>query len=46
MRGAETSLEDGLRIEQLLFERLAYTDDMKEGVSAFSERRDPEYHGS
>ena len=46
VRGAETSLEDGLRIEQLLFERLAYTDDMKEGVSAFSERRDPEYHGS
>ena len=45
LRGAETSLEEGLRIEQLLFERLAYTDDIQEGVTAFNERRTPEYRG-
>ena len=46
VRGMQTSLDEGLRIEQLYFERLAYTDDMKEGVAAFNERRTAEFHGT
>lgn len=46
VRGMQTSLDEGLRIEQLYFERLAYTDDMKEGVAAFSERRTAEFRGT
>ena len=46
VRGMQTSLDEGLRIEQLYFERLAYTDDMKEGVAAFNERRPAEFSGS
>ena len=46
VRGMQTSLDEGLRIEQLYFERLAYTDDMKEGVAAFNERRTAEFRGS
>ena len=44
-RGMQTSLDEGLRIEQLYFERLAYTDDMREGVAAFNERRSAEFTG-
>lgn len=46
VRGMQTSLDEGLRVEQLYFERLAYTDDMKEGVAAFNERRTAEFKGS
>ena len=46
VRGMQTSLDEGLRIEQLYFERLAYTDDMKEGVAAFTERRSAEFSGT
>ncbi len=46
VRGMQTSLDEGLRIEQLYFERLAYTDDMKEGVAAFNERRTAQFTGS
>ena len=46
VRGMQTSLEEGLAIEQLYFERLAYTDDMREGVAAFNERRTPEFGGT
>ena len=45
-RALETSLDDGLRIEQLLFERLAYTNDMREGLAAFQEKRPPQYTAS
>ena len=45
VRGMQTSLDEGLRIEQLYFERLAYTDDMREGVAAFNERRTAEFSG-
>ena len=44
-RGMQTSLDEGLRIEQLYFERLAYTDDMREGVAAFNQRRTAEFSG-
>ena len=46
VRGMQTSLDEGLRIEQLYFERLAYTDDMTEGVAAFNERRTAEFTGT
>ncbi len=46
VRGLQTSLNEGLRIEQLLFDRLAYTDDVREGLAAFGERRSPEFKGS
>ncbi len=46
VRGMQTSLDEGLRIEQLYFERLAYTDDMREGVAAFNERRAAQFSGS
>jgi enoyl-CoA hydratase/carnithine racemase len=45
VRGIQTSLDDGLRIEQLLFDRLAYTDDVKEGLAAFLERRPASFKG-
>ena len=45
VRGMQTSLDEGLRIEQLYFERLAYTDDMREGVAAFNERRPAAFTG-
>ena len=46
VRGMQTSLDEGLRIEQLYFERLAYTDDRREGVAAFNERRTAEFTGA
>ncbi len=46
VRGMQTSLDEGLQIEQLYFERLAYTDDMKEGVAAFNERRTAQFTGT
>ncbi len=48
VRGRQTSLDEGqgLRIEQLYFERLAYTDDMWEGVAALNERRAPTFTGN
>jgi len=46
VRGMQTSLEEGLRIEQLLFDRLAYTDDVGEGLAAFGERRPANFTGS
>jgi len=45
VRGIQTSLDDGLRIEQLLFDRLAYTDDLREGLAAFLERRPASFKG-
>ena len=46
VRGMQTSLEEGLRIEQLLFDRLAYTNDVVEGVAAFIEKRPADFSGS
>jgi enoyl-CoA hydratase/carnithine racemase len=45
VRGIQTSLDDGLRIEKLLFDRLAYTDDLREGLAAFLERRPASFKG-
>lgn len=43
--GTGTSLENGLKIEAKLFEGLFETEDMREGTSAFLEKRKPEFEG-
>ena len=43
IRGFNMSLEEGLRLEMTLFDRIAGSEDAKEGPRAFSERRKPEY---
>ncbi len=44
-RGLETSLEDGLRIEADAFGLVASTQDMKEGLTAFLEKRPAKFTG-
>jgi len=46
LRGTETSLEEGLRIECDLFGIISSTDDMREGLNAFLEKRKPDYKGA
>lgn len=45
-RGLELSLEEGLALEAQLFAGLFATDDMREGTSAFLEKRKPVFKGS
>ncbi|MBI2907277.1 MAG: enoyl-CoA hydratase/isomerase family protein [Chloroflexi bacterium] len=45
IRGLEMSLEAGLRLEQVLFDGLRFTEDAEEGPRAFAERRKPEFKG-
>jgi enoyl-CoA hydratase len=42
-RGGATSLEEGLAMETELFARVFATDDVREGVAAFVERRQPSF---
>ncbi|HEY0037056.1 MAG TPA: enoyl-CoA hydratase-related protein [Longimicrobium sp.] len=44
-RGMEMSLDDGLAMESNLFGLLAATDDMREGMTAFLEKRKAEFTG-
>jgi len=44
-RGMEMSLDDGLALESNLFGLLAATDDMREGMTAFLEKRKAEFRG-
>jgi enoyl-CoA hydratase len=44
-RGMEMSLDDGLAMESNLFGLLAATDDMREGMNAFLEKRKAEFKG-
>jgi enoyl-CoA hydratase len=44
-RGMEMALDDGLALESNLFGLLAATDDMREGMSAFLEKRRAEFKG-
>ena len=43
MEGYHLPLEEGLAVEQRLFNSLAYTEDVREGLAAFSEKRPPEF---
>jgi enoyl-CoA hydratase/carnithine racemase len=45
-QGAETTLDEGLALEGQLIEELFQTDDAREGLHAFVEKRDPEFVGS
>lgn len=45
MTGMEHSLKDGLRIEAELFGSLCETEDKNEGVTAFLEKREPQFSG-
>jgi len=45
-RGTEMSVDDGLALESNLFGLLAATDDMREGMSAFLEKRRAAFTGS
>jgi enoyl-CoA hydratase/carnithine racemase len=45
-RGLAMSLEEGLRLEELLARTLARTADLQEGSRAFLERRPPRYEGA
>lgn len=42
-RGMQMTLEEGLRLECDLFDRVFLTEDCREGVSAFIEKRDPKF---
>ena len=44
-KGLDKSLEDGLLLEQLLENRLTESEDVKEGLKAFREKRRPNYKG-
>jgi len=44
-KGLNTSLKDGLQIEQNLFCMLFGTEDQKEGMTAFLEKRNPVFKG-
>ncbi|MSQ33372.1 MAG: enoyl-CoA hydratase/isomerase family protein [Dehalococcoidia bacterium] len=45
LRGLDQPLEQGLRLEQMLFEGLRYTEDCQEGPRAFAEKRTPVFKG-
>lgn len=45
IEGAELPLDEGLALEHRLFDDLAYTEDAKEGVAAFQERRAAAFRG-
>lgn len=42
-RGVNMSLDDGLRLEMALSELVGNTEDAREGIAAFGERRKPDY---
>jgi enoyl-CoA hydratase len=45
-RGFDTSLDEGLLLEANHFGLLSATDDMREGMAAFLEKREPVFGGT
>lgn len=45
LKAFDTTLEGGLALERKIFAALAATDDRREGISAFFEKRKPEFKG-
>lgn len=45
LRGLDQTLEQGLRLEQMLFEGLRTSEDAQEGPRAFAEKRKPNFKG-
>jgi len=45
LRGLDLTLEEGLRLEQMLFDALRFTEDAQEGPRAFAEKRPPDFKG-
>ena len=45
VEGSQLSLEEGLALEQRLFNSLAYTEDVREGLAAFLEKRPAQFKG-
>lgn len=44
-RAAETTLAEGVRFERRMFHAMFATDDQKEGMTAFVEKRSPDFQG-
>jgi len=45
MKGLDVTLEEGMRLENLLGEPLRLTEDVQEGIAAFIEKRKPRFKG-
>lgn len=45
IRGANMTIENGLRLERLLFQRIIGSEDFEEGTKAFGEKRKPVFEG-